>query len=262
MKKIINASLPISVILPPRPGRFVYFCPHLADTINMTGIITIFDRELEALKDYSLVEDIKKFAGRKYFIGKLNEQEIVFAQADNRPLDLALTTQIMINKFPIKRIFFTGQAIILAPYIEKGDIVIANYFIRPSEKENTSNQMFEADQILLQTLRTVCDIPRSDRPPHLFGTLLRWSEKEIDHPRLRMLQQEFGAIAIDNSGTALAYTCGINNIPFAAIDIAMAIADDGGPISEERLNRACQETFELKGLALVELTVSAITAHI
>ncbi|SYZ73293.1 hypothetical protein TRIP_C21411 [Candidatus Zixiibacteriota bacterium] len=228
----------------------------------MTGIITTFSQELDALKDYSLVEDIKRAGGQRFYIGHLNEQDIVFVLAHNDPLDAALAAQMMIDTFHVKQVIFTSQAFPLAPYIAGGDLIIGNYHIRPAKYDEAERQMLEGDPTLLQTLRTVCDIPRADRPPHIFGTLIDWRVADFDHPRLRMMQQEFGAIAIDSVGAALAHTCHLNETPFAAICITVPSPESAEPVSEDRINRACQGAFELKGLALVELTVSAITAHL
>jgi nucleoside phosphorylase len=69
-------------------------------------------------------------------------------------------------------------------------------------------------------------------------------------------------LGIDASGTAIAHTCVVNEIPFAALEIAVEDADSGSAGIREKIERACKEVFEIKGMALVDLTVAAITADI
>jgi hypothetical protein len=72
----------------------------------MNGIITVFDEELEELKAHSLIEDIKRIGGRKFYYGRMIEQEIVFVKTANNPIDIVMTTQLMIDNFSLSRIFF------------------------------------------------------------------------------------------------------------------------------------------------------------
>jgi adenosylhomocysteine nucleosidase len=228
----------------------------------MNAIITIFEKELEALKDYSLVEDVKKLAGRKFYIGRLNEQNIVFTHTESNQLDLAVTTQIMIDHFAPERVFFTGKAAPLAPYIKTGDIIIANYFVRPGSPAANQNEIFEPDQKLLHNLRTVCDIPREGRPPHIFGTILDFDAMEPDDPRTKMALQEYGALATDRVGAAFGYVCRENGIPFVAIEIIGGESDEEKQQSDNIINLSIKEAFEIKGMALVEMTISLVTSQL
>jgi adenosylhomocysteine nucleosidase len=228
----------------------------------MNGIITIFESEFEALKDYSLIEDIQKLAHRKYFSGRLNEQQVVFTHIENDPLNLAIATQIMIDHYKVKRILFTCQATPLVPYIKTGDIIVAKYLVQAVAADKRSAPMLEADDLLLNTIRTVCDTHTEDRPPHIFGTILHPGYLEEDTARIRILQQEYGALGIDAGGTAIAHVCILNEIPFAALEIAVEDADSGTAGIREKIERACKEVFEIKGMALVDLTVTAFTTDI
>ncbi|MCX6826347.1 MAG: hypothetical protein NTV06_03620 [candidate division Zixibacteria bacterium] len=224
----------------------------------MTGIITIFDHEIKVIKDYSQVEDIKKLAHQKYYCGRLNEQDIVFTLGENNPLQLALLTQIMIDNFHIERILFTGQVTPLVPYIKTGDIIIANYFIQPGSDANHMTQAYESDPKLLKMLKDAGDAPHREGRAHTFGTIIQSERPDIEHPRIRAAQQEFGALGIDNGGVAVVYTCHLNDIPFAAIEI---VEDKSQSEAKDNLNlmeTALKEGFEIKGLILASLATPAL----
>jgi adenosylhomocysteine nucleosidase len=226
----------------------------------MNGIITVFDKELESLKDYSLVEDIRKMAGLKFYLGRLNDQEVVFVKIENGGLGAAAATQAMIDHFPTARIFFTGIAEPIAPFVDDGDLIAANYMVRVFDADNGRPEMYPADEFLLQTIRAICDSPRSGKPPHIFGPIMQRDAAETENPKWKSIRQECGGLACDDAGVAVGFVCARNKIPFAALEIASRESALVKPNSF--LDVSIQEAFEIRGLAMIEASIAAITSQL
>jgi nucleoside phosphorylase len=94
--------------------------------------------------------------------------------------------------------------------------------------------------------------PHSGKPQYTFGTVAELVSPEPDSPFCKLAHKEYGALAYDNGGTALAYTCTQNKIPFAAIEII------GGHIKNQPLCRSIKEVFEIRGLAMIESFIPII----
>lgn len=226
----------------------------------MNGIVTVFDDELAALKDYSLVDDIIKRAGAKFYRGRLNEQNIIFTKVANNPLEAALAAQLLADHFEVTRLFFSGIASPMAPFINDGDLIIANYFIESSSPDRTV--MFEADEKMLSTIRTVSAVPQRGRNPHIFGAFSKTTPDPVSAARVKNLQREFGIIAADETGAAFAFACRRNSVPFAVIDVAVGSDEIDEKSLNDKYHSSILDLFEIKGLTLVELTLSALTADL
>lgn len=226
----------------------------------MNGIVTVFDDELAALRDYSLVDDIIKHAGAKFYRGRLNKQNIIFTKIANNPLEAALAAQLLADRYDVTRLFFSGIALPLAPFINDGDLIIANYFIEISTPDRTV--MFEADEKMLSTIRTVSTVPHRGRNPHIFGALSKTISDPNGQTRAKTFQREYGIIAANETGAAFAFACRRNNIPFAVIDVAVRSDDSEEKNLNEKYHSSILDLFEIKGLTLVELTLTALTSDL
>ena len=87
-------------------------------------------------------------------------------------VNAAIATQLLIDRFGVDSIIFTGMAGGLVPYIQKQDIVISNFVVqydvdltafgrRPGEIPELS-RLIEADPKLIKSARTAFDTFKAD----------------------------------------------------------------------------------------------------
>ena len=92
----------------------------------MIGIICATETEMKAI--INEIEDIKeKKIGRiTFFEGKFNNKNIVFVQSGIGKVNAAVTATLLIEKYDIDEVIFSGVAGALAKAVGIGDIVIAD----------------------------------------------------------------------------------------------------------------------------------------
>lgn len=221
------------------------------------GLITVLDREIKAFNELAVIEDIRKFSGHKFSCGRLNEQTVVGTRVSGDPIEIAIATQVMIDRFNPDKILFTGFARGTVPYIEKGDIIIVGYFVDPEGQKLHAGKIIESDETLIQDLRSFCGIRRTGEIGIVFGSVIKSGSFDNDDPLFRTRIQEYGAIALDNGGPAFALTCFLNNIPFVAFAIAGADQEYDRE-SPANIALACREIFELKGMILASMAAPSV----
>ena len=92
----------------------------------MTGIICATETEMKAI--INEIEGIKeKEIGRIiFFEGKFNDKDIVFVQSGIGKVNAAVTATLLIEKYDIDEVIFSGVAGALDKVVGIGDIVIAD----------------------------------------------------------------------------------------------------------------------------------------
>ena len=92
----------------------------------MTGIICATETEMKAI--INEIEDIKenKIGRITFFEGKFNDKDIVFVQSGIGKVNAAVTATLLIEKYDIDEVIFSGVAGALDKVVEIGDIVIAD----------------------------------------------------------------------------------------------------------------------------------------
>ena len=92
----------------------------------MTGIICATETEMKAI--INEIKDIReKRIGRiVFFEGKFNNKDIVFVQSGIGKVNAAITATLLIEKYDIDKVIFSGVAGALDKVLKIGDIVIAN----------------------------------------------------------------------------------------------------------------------------------------
>ena len=91
----------------------------------MTGIICATETEMKAI-----INEIKNIRENNvgkiiFFEGKLNNKDIVFVQSGIGKVNAAITATLLIEKYDVDEVIFSGVAGALDKVLKIGDIVIA-----------------------------------------------------------------------------------------------------------------------------------------
>ncbi|MCP4634312.1 MAG: 5'-methylthioadenosine/adenosylhomocysteine nucleosidase, partial [candidate division Zixibacteria bacterium] len=161
-------------------------------------------------------------------------------------VNATICAQILIDRFNVSQIIFTGLAGTLVPYLTVGDIVVSNYVVqydfdltafgrRHGELPDVG-RMIEADSSLLKLTCYAFDSVFKyikGSPELVVGTIISGDKFVTDPQKVEWLQREFGAVATEMEGAAVGYTCFLNDIPFVII---RTISDSGSDTAIDDFN--------------------------
>ncbi|MGD9679439.1 MAG: 5'-methylthioadenosine/adenosylhomocysteine nucleosidase [Vulcanibacillus sp.] len=204
------------------------------------GIIGAMDEEIESYK--IRIEDISqiKIANIIFYQGLMSGREIVLCKSGVGKVNSAVCTQILVDKFNIDKIIFTGVAGALDPDLNIGDIVISTiaqqYDIDASplgfEKgciPYSEKSIFEADNelinIALKASEEVSDATI------ISGKILSGDQFIADVDMAKELYERFGGLCTEMEGAAVAQVCDMNNIPYVIVRSMSDKADHSASVN-------------------------------
>lgn len=91
----------------------------------LIAIMSAFEPELKRLLAQTEVEETRRINGIDFTVGTLKEQPVVLFLSGISMVNAAMTTQLVIDKFPIEAIVFSGIAGGVDPALNIGDVVVA-----------------------------------------------------------------------------------------------------------------------------------------
>lgn len=232
--------------------------PSSIESETCLGILSALPEEqygLVALLDQP--EAPEAYAGRLFVRGRLAGQPAVLALCGIGKVAAATTTTVLIERFGVRQLLFTGVAGGLAPGVRVGDVVVADGFVQhdmdasplfPRHEVPLYGQArFDADGFLsarlLQAARAaladgenLCDAADRDRfglhdvSVHQ-GLLVsgdRFVSALAEAAELRAALPL--ALAVDMESAAVAQVCHDYRVPFAALRTVSDRADDSAHV--------------------------------
>jgi len=204
----------------------------------MIGLISALEEELVLFKEHSNIEQVVRQSGIDFHFGNLSGQKVILLRCGVGKVNAAVATQLLIDRFGVDAVLFSGLAGALVPHIHRGDIVISNFVVqhdvdlsafgrRPGEIPELA-RLIEADPKLVRVAAEgfedyarehVCDRQL------IVGTIATGDSFVSDKDRINWLQREFGAIATEMEGGAVGQVCQMNKVPFVVIRV---ISDGAG----------------------------------
>src|SRR3954463_5801216 len=95
-----------------------------------TAIVSAMHEELSAVLALLPDEHKQVAGGREFWLGHLHGQEIVAVLSRIGKVAAATTATVLIERFGVQRIVFTGVAGGLSSGVKVGDIVVADSFLQ------------------------------------------------------------------------------------------------------------------------------------
>lgn len=197
----------------------------------MIGIIGAVDEEAAEIKKE--IKDIKEevISGIPFFRGKFNEKEIVFVQSGIGKVNAAITATLLIEKFNVKTVIFSGVAGSLNKDLKVGDVVAGVDVIQHDVdatafgyKIGQIPQMkqwaFESDKNLLEKVQNISH-------KVILGRILT-GDQFISKKDVKIkLGKDFSALCVDMESGAVAQVCSRLNVKFLIIrSISDSITDE------------------------------------
>jgi adenosylhomocysteine nucleosidase len=222
------------------------------------GILSALEEEQYGL--VSLLESVEPpqhHAGRQFVRGTLGGRPVVLALCGIGKVAAATTTTVLIERFGVNHLLFTGVAGGLAPGIQVGDVVVANGFVQHDMDASPlfprheiplyGRARFEADPALSEWLANAVHVVLSE-PQNLCSTADRDRFKLHSaslHQGLLVSGDRFvssiseaadlrsaipEALAVDMESAAVAQVCHDFGVAFAAVRTVSDRADNSAHV--------------------------------
>lgn len=205
----------------------------------MIGIIGAMQEEIRELRDLMTEVEEYEIARIMYYQGRLENKEIVLVEGGIGKVNSSVCTTILIEKFNVEKVIFTGVAGGIGKDIEVGDIVISSDLVQHDfdltafgRKVGDIPRMevgtFRADENLI-ALAKESALKIFDENQVRVGRILSGDQFINNIEKLKYLEEAFSAEAVEMEGASVAQVCYLFNIPFVVI---RAISDKAGSKAE------------------------------
>ncbi|WP_427914039.1 5'-methylthioadenosine/adenosylhomocysteine nucleosidase [Ramlibacter sp. MMS24-I3-19] len=201
-----------------------------------TAIVAAMQEELAAVLALMPHEGKEVAAGREFFVGDLHGREVVVVLSRIGKVAAATTATLLVERFHVDEIVFTGVAGGLAPGVDVGHVVVADRFLQHDLDASPIFPRFEVP--LYGTSTFACDAALTARVAaaaaralpgvHLHRGLVVSGDRFVATTgESRALQAALpAALAVEMEGTAFAQVCHDCGVPFAAVRTISDRADD------------------------------------
>lgn len=195
-------------------------------TYRKIGLIGAMNEEIELLvKHMEGVKETEK-AGIVYREGKFCGHDVVVCRSGVGKVNGAVCTQVLIDRFGVDAVIFTGVAGALEPALNIGDIVVSTECMQhdmdvtalgfargviPYEKTS----VFAADGALQERAYASSEKLFPGRTKR--GRVLSGDQFIASRDLVRQLHEELQGACTEMEGAAVAQVCAMNGVPFVVI---------------------------------------------
>lgn len=193
----------------------------------MYGIIAAMQEEMQEMKN--IMQEICEMQVYEltFFVGKIYNNKVILVEAGVGKVNATRVTQILIDKFEVKKIINIGSAASCNDKLEIGDIVIGSKLVQhdfditafnhPKGYISNIGQFIESDIELIKKLeKTITYLDNKDFNITI-GTIATGDIFCTDINMKNKIRTKFNAEAIEMEGAAIAQVCKLDNIPFVII---------------------------------------------
>jgi adenosylhomocysteine nucleosidase len=191
---------------------------------------------LRALLALVVQREVQQVAGRAFHLGQLDGHPVVLALSGVGKVAAATTATLLLDRYPIDALIFTGVAGGLHADVQVGDVVIARELLQHDmdasplfpryEIPYTGVSRFAADapwcERLARAVRSLPARPRLHQGLVISGD--RFIASAADNHALRTLLPD--ALAVEMEGAAVAQVCADFGRPCAVVRTVSDRADD------------------------------------
>jgi adenosylhomocysteine nucleosidase len=232
--------------------------------VTRTALVAALHDELAGVLALMPDEHRQRVGGREFWVGHLHGQDVVAVLSGIGKVAAATTAALLIERFAVQRIVFTGVAGGLDPRVRVGDMVLARSFLQHDmdaspifprhEVPGYGRARFAADDALTDALELACDrmlhaLPGRLPPttvqafglqaPRLHQGLLLSGDRFVSTTaESQALQRELPeALAVEMEGAAFAQVCHDFGVPLAVVRTISDRADDAAHVDFPRFLR-------------------------
>ena len=209
---------------------------HLSERMPRIALMGAMQEELSAV--LALMQDARceTVAGRQFWLGHLNGHTVVAVLSGIGKVAAAITATVLIEKYQVQSMLFTGVAGGLARHVKVGDVVVgvellqhdmdASPLFPPYEVPLLGRARFQTDQAMTQCLIESAAQALPHAQVHA-GLIVSGDQFVSSASASQRLQANISdALAVEMEGAALAQVCYAYGIPLAVVRTLSDRADD------------------------------------
>lgn len=98
--------------------------------MNKIGIIGAMEEEITLVKELMNDITVSEIAGLTFYMGRINDTDLVVVRSGIGKVNAAMCTQILIDRFEVKSIINIGVAGAIADDLGIGDIVLSTKLVK------------------------------------------------------------------------------------------------------------------------------------
>lgn len=215
--------------------------------MNRVGIIGAMDLEVDTLKGQMLIDHIVKKASMEFYVGTLNNVDVVIVRSGIGKVNAALCVQILADVFQVTHIINTGVAGSLNADLDIGDILVSTdalhhdmdatiFGYQPGEVPQMGVREFVADKEMISVALESCKEVNPDisvRTGRVVSGDQFISSKEVKEH----LVSAFHGDCAEMEGASIAHGAYLNHIPFVIIRAISDKADDSAQMDYPTFER-------------------------
>jgi len=186
------------------------------------GIIGAMDEEIEAYLAHLNSVKKEKWKIFTFYLGKFNDKQVVIVKSGVGKVFSAMICQILIDKYKVDAVLFTGVAGALNKKLDIGDVIVSVDSVhhdfnaiplgfKRGQISYTNYRFFRAEKKLVDLALKV------DISPHkiLKGRVLTGDQffTQSERKKHKYLTEDLCGDCIEMEGAAVAQVCNINQIP-------------------------------------------------
>ncbi len=225
----------------------------------MIGIIGAMASEVDGLKSIMSHLEVKTISTVDFYKGKINNTDVVVAQAGVGKVNAALTAQTMILEFKVDAVINVGVAGGIADTLKIGDIVIAD---RVCEHDMDTTPLGDPAGFItgLDCVYMECDKGISELIMEctkelgynsMYGTIASGDIFVSTDDVRNKIKDVFNGAAAEMEGAAIGHVCTMNNVPFAVLRAMSDCANDDSKVDFPTFaERAAKNSIEIIKLFL------------
>ena len=225
------------------------------------GIMGAMVEEIEPLLEYFNDIEVVEYAKNRYYKAKYNSYDIIIAYSKIGKVFASLTATIMIEKFGVEKLLFSGVAGAINPNLKIGDLIVAKglcqhdlditAFGHPYGYVPEGEVCIYADKELIKLSKSVAKELGIELKTGIIAT---GDQFIASQKRKEWIGSTFQADAIEMEGASVAVVCDALNVPFFILRAISDSADmDAGFDFDEFLKSSAKisATFIIKMVKLL-----------
>lgn len=211
------------------------------------GIIFAMESELNALKEYLIVEKVYNLFDLKFYEAKYKNISCILVESGVGKVNASRTTQILIDNFKVDFIFNIGVAGGVSNKLKVLDIVIAEKLVQHDfditafnhEKGYIPNTgvFIETDTYLLNLAKSLID-----DNTYKIGVIASGDIFVTDKDMSLKINSKFNALCVEMEGASVGMVSSLSHIPFLVIrSISDVVGLDNKLTYEEFLEKSSKK---------------------
>jgi adenosylhomocysteine nucleosidase len=194
---------------------------------SITAIIGAMEEEIERIREELDHTSASTHAGITFYEGSWHGCNVVLCKSGVGKVNAAVCTQLLVERFHVTRVIFTGVAGAVEPSLNIGDLVISTECIQHDVDVTalgfargvipySETSSFPADDKLVQLAYQASEAMDGKKQVWK-GRVLSGDQFIADKEHVKRLFEEFQGACIEMEGAAVAQVCAMNRIPYVVI---------------------------------------------